>query len=104
MTYRPLIHNSVHERVQLYMIGKDGSPNQVYNNAAKMAIDEEGNRTDIYSMMYNADADQYEWYRRLKIYADENDKDLGDVLDNIVTTVMDEDGEPELQFKSSIGL
>lgn len=93
------------------MVGKDGTANMIYNNAVKMAIDEDGNRKDMYEMMYrnkegkhDAEVKEYEWYRRLKAYADENDENLGDVLDNIVTTVMDESGEPEVRFKSSIGL
>lgn len=86
------------------MVDKDGSPNKVYNNAAKMAIDENGDRRDIYDMMYTDDKKDYEWYKRLRAYADENDEDIGETLNKLVTTVIDENGEPELRFKSSIGL
>lgn len=90
MTYRPSIDSEVHERVQLHMIGKDGSANEIYMDAVKACIDEDG--------------EEHEWFKRLQSYAEENDEEIGDVLDKIVTMVMDESGEPEVRFKSSIGL
>jgi hypothetical protein len=86
------------------MIDRNGSPNKVYNNAIKATIDEDGNRTDLYNMMFDDEGDQLEWYELAKAYAEKNDKDIGEVLNTIITAVMDESGEPEIRFKNSIGL
>ena len=90
MTYRPLISDSVHERVQLYMVGKNGSANKVYEDAMRSTISKEG--------------DMHEWRGRGQQYADSQDKEPAEVLDDIITSVIDEDGEPNIKFKGPMDL
>ena len=46
----------------------------------------------------------HEWRGRVQQYADNQDKEPAEVLDDIITSVIDEDGEPNIKFKGPMDL
>ena len=104
MGYRAPISDEVHKRVQLYMVGQTGNNNEVYEDGARMLIDSSGEPRDMYNMMFDQPGEVYDWVSRVKKYANDNDVDEGEVLEAIITNVIDEDGSAELKFKGKMGL
>jgi len=104
MSYRPTIDKEVDKRAQLYMIGEDGARNELYENAIKAIIDENGNERDVYSMLYNKEDKEYEWPSRLESYVQNKDATMGEVLELLITTVIDDNGEAVIAHKGSVGL
>lgn len=90
MTYRPRIPDHVHERVEHHTVGKRIRDNQVYINAIEI--------------LYAEDGSNQEWIDRLNKYCDKSDVDQQEAMSNIINAVIDEDGEPNIKFKESIGL
>jgi hypothetical protein len=104
MGYRAPISEDVHERVQLYMVGKTGNHNEVYEDGAKMIIDSEGNSRDLHELMFKEPGEEYEWFSRAKEYAENNDEDIGQVLNKIIVDVLEEDGSAKIKFKGKMKL
>jgi|APHM01.1.fsa_nt_gi hypothetical protein len=104
MSYRPLIDEEIDERAQLYMIGKTGDRNELYENAIKAMIDENGNSRDVYNMLYQLDETEYNWPKRLQSYVENKETSMGEVLELLITTVIDENGEAVITYKESVGL
>ena len=46
----------------------------------------------------------HEWRGRVQQYADSQNKEPAEVLDDIITSVIDEDGEPNIKFKGPMDL
>jgi len=90
MTYRPSISSEIDERVDLYMAGKTGNKNEVYERAIKLIIDENGK--------------EHEWLPLLIAYSENTDQDIPDVLNQIIKEIIDDDGEPNIQFKERLDL
>jgi len=90
MTYRPRIPDDVHERVEHHTAGKRIRDNQVYINAIEL--------------LYNQDGTNQEWVKRLNAYCDDSSMSQQEAISKIVKNVIDEDGEPKIRYKESIGL
>lgn len=86
------------------MIGQSKPRNKIYENAIKVMLDDSGEERPIYSIMVNSGSEEYEWIDRVERYADKTDQDIGDVIELIVTSVIDKKGEPVIAYKESIGL
>lgn len=90
MTYRPRISSNTHERVERYVIGKSMRQNQVYVNSVELAINKDGSKK--------------EWLCLVEKYSNEHDKDITEVLNKIMTSVIDEDGDANIQFRQKFDL
>jgi len=104
MSYRPTIDEEVDKRAQLYMIGESGARNELYENAIKAIIDENGDERDVYNMLYNKEDTEYEWPNRLESYVQNKNATMGEVLELLITTVIDDKGEAVIAHKGSVGL
>lgn len=90
MSYRPRIPDDVHERVELNYIGNREHQNRAYINAVTLLINEDG--------------DYHEWFRLLSKYCKKSNQDELKVLNQIMSQVLDEDGEPDIKFKQQLEL
>jgi len=90
MTYRPRIPDDVHERVEMYTVGKRINENRIYIEAVKILYDEEGS--------------EEEWVGKLREYCDRHDEDISDVLNSLMESIFDNKGEADIQFKERLDL
>lgn len=90
MTYRPSIPEDVDERVDYFLAGKSAHKNETYTRAIKVLIDEDGNERDM--------------FERMERFIDDEDISVPEALDYIVSQVIDEDGEPNLEFRKRLEL
>lgn len=104
MSYRPLISSEVDERVDRYMVGKQGNKNEVYERAIQLLIDSDGDERELGELMVDDDGQDEDWLVYLRRYCDEQDADMDEVLNHILTTILDEDGEGNIQFKGKLDL
>jgi hypothetical protein len=86
------------------MVDKSANRNKVYEDAVKLMIDESGDtRLNRHFTKDEEDA-QRAWVDRIDQYTQQTDKTVGEVLDQIITEVIDRDGEPNIKFKEKLDL
>lgn len=90
MAYRPRIPDNVDRRVDYYLAGKHQNKNQLYIEAIKT--------------MYSKDGDRRIWIDLIQDYCEENDREVGEVLDNIIEQIFDDSANPDIKYKARLGL
>jgi len=104
MKYRPSIFREVDERVALYVAGKQGAKNDVYETAVKMMLDTKGNERPGVAFMQTQIKSNKQWVQLLYEYCDETEQNPEDVMNEVMTQLFDEDGEVNIKFKERLGL
>lgn len=104
MGYRPSISKNVDKRATLFNLERDGSKNEIYEQAVKLMLDEDGNEKDLSKIMTDEDGEYEEWFLVLREYVQETDQEMSEVLNQIITSVLDSDGEANVQFKEKLSL
>lgn len=102
--YRPSISPMVDERVDMYMVGRSGNKKDVYERAVKAIIDSGGNERLLGELVVDSDGHDEEWLIRLNQYCDKHNADRVEVMNQIFSTVIDEDGDANIQFKKRLDL
>ena len=77
--FRPRISSEVHKRIRLHYFDQKVNFSLVYEGLADMVFDEDGEKE--------------EWYARAETLAENQDIEVEEALENIVVSVIDEDGK-----------